>query len=143
VRPGLPLVARILRDIGGRARRDTLTVEIASVRAARTGGHSGGLTWRGEVPWSEIRRRSARADGRGHAGLHQAIHRYFQQRAGDPPGHLERIGYQLPPLTAGDLITIADTAWIVTEAGSFQPAKDSTALGALQQDAMDPSLITA
>ncbi len=136
------MVARFLRELGGSTRRDTLTIEIASVRAARAGGHSGGLTWRGEVPWSEIRALH-RGDGRGHAGLHQAIHRYFQQREGDRPGHLERIGYRLPPLTAGDLITIANTPWIVTEAGSFQPATQSPALEVLQQDAMDARLITA
>lgn len=113
-------------------------IAVIRLRGIIAGASAAETSWHGEIQWRELRSRHVPSLGSGRAAYHDALRSYFQRADGDPAGHLNRIGYQLPSLAAGDLIVIEQSAWVVTESGSFTPALDDPRLAALAAGALEP-----
>jgi hypothetical protein len=93
---------------------EMLRLDVVSITAA-VAGHESGTTWRGEVALSDLRRYLPPGAPMTRERMNGAIYRFFSGAEQQDIARLEAIGYRLPPLTAGDLVTVQTITFLVTE----------------------------
>jgi hypothetical protein len=111
----------------GEHQGETIRLEIVSMMAALSGTH-GAITWSGEIPREELCRLIP--DGRRptRESLNAAIVRYFNRVEAPDNDRLERLGYTLPSLGAGDIFAVHGIAFVVAAVGCERISGDEDRL---------------
>jgi hypothetical protein len=80
--------------------------------------HRSQITWRGEIPFAELCQLIPPGQTPNRESLNAAIFRFFNRVEDEDSARLERLGYRLPSLSAGDLFTVEGVAFVVAGIGS-------------------------
>jgi hypothetical protein len=110
--------------------REMLRLEIVSMMAA-IAGNQHGITWRGTVALADLRRYLPPEAPVTRERMNEAIFRFFNRVDDSDCARLEAIGYRLPSLSAGDLVTVETVTFLVATSAFERVTHNSNFAGFL------------